>query len=88
MIRDLSIITIINELKHCLTLPHDKEDPYEKACDDTIENHIKTLETFKKKLQMRLETLKEDAIKYKDCEFNAPKIREGMILQLEEFLKE
>lgn len=39
-------------------------------------------------LRNRLETLKSDAVKYKDCEFNAPKVRRGMILQLEEILKE
>ena len=43
---------------------------------------------FEVELRERLKTLREDTIKYKDCEFNAPKIREGMILQLEEILGE
>lgn len=78
--------TIIDEQNSYLKLPHDENDPYEKACDDTTKNFIIMLETYKKKLNKRLETLKEDTTKYKDCEFNAPQFRKGMIHQLEEFL--
>ena len=54
-----------------------------------LRNHLEgKILVDEKELLNRLETLKSDAVKYKDCEFNAPKIREGMILQLEEILKE
>lgn len=39
-----------------------------------------------KSLKDRLETLEADAVKYVDCEFNAPKFREGMIQQLKDIL--
>lgn len=54
-----------------------------------LRNHLEgKILVDEKELLNRLETLKSDAVKYKDCEFNAPKIREGMILQLEEILKD
>ncbi|GAG45842.1 unnamed protein product [marine sediment metagenome] len=77
---------IIDELKEALELPHDVNDPYEKGCDDTTINQIKKLKSYEEKLRSRLETLKNDVVKYKNCEFNAPKVRRGMIMQLEEIL--